>query len=184
MFCGLGCAVVLKESIMNGELKPGDPAGANARRIRVMMAATSDPFYLEQVPKHISLAVQEPRGPELMRTDARLREVILMIEHIKCDQPAPAYTVYLNVPPGDEPAKHPELSVDEMSMFGLLEASTPDPNHPSDGLTYTFDVTGLYRRLALMPGWDAKNLRISFVPPGWLRFNPKVKVGRVSLYFQ
>jgi hypothetical protein len=41
----------------------------------------------------------------------------------------------------------------------------------------------VYARLAATGGWDARNLRVSFVPEPWPA-PADVQVGRVSLYFE
>jgi hypothetical protein len=89
----------------------------------------------------------------------------------------------LNLPPGEEPEKHPELQVGVLSMFGLPESSRSTDQHANNGLSYTQEVTGLYLRLTAMRTWDPKNLRVTFVPRRW-DDDIQVNVGRVSLVFQ
>jgi hypothetical protein len=46
------------------------------------------------------------------------------------------------------------------------------------------DVTEVFNRLAAMPNWDPRVLRITFVSQAWDTPIPQVKVGRVGLYFK
>ncbi len=51
-------------------------------------------------------------------------------------------------------------------------------------MNFRLDVTDVFNRLAAMPNWDPQVLRLTFVPEVWDTPIPKVKVGRVSLYFK
>jgi tyrosinase len=55
--------------------------------------------------------------------------VFLRVEGVTGTAAAPLYEIYLNVPPGDEPAEHPELRAGAFSTFGLIEASQTDDLH-------------------------------------------------------
>lgn len=164
---------------------PNDPktSGPQLQPIPEMVGATSAPLYLVETTTHVSLAIHVPTGPALLRADLMPRRVFLNIENITSKVEAPSYEVYLNLPPGAEPEKHPDLRVGSLAMFGLLESSRSSEQHPGNGLTYTLEVTNLFLRLAATQGWDAKNLRVSFVPEPWPGA-ANVQVGRVSLYFE
>ena len=148
-----------------------------------MVGATSAPFYLGKFPTYISLPVHAPTGPALLHADPKLRRVYLSIENITSNERAPSYVVYLNLPPGDEPGKRPDLRAGVLAMFGLEESSRADGEHPGNGLTYSLDVTELFARLAAARDWDARSLRVHFVPRPW-DGAVKVQIGRVSLYFE
>jgi hypothetical protein len=162
---------------------PDDPHDAGIQRIPEMVGATSAPFALGKDATHISLAIHPPTGPAFLGVDKVPRRVFLKFENITSDEMAPPYNVFLNLPPGDDPAKHPELHVGVLAMFGLVELSSPSRDHPGDGLTYSVTVTSEFLRLPAMPGWDSNNLRITFVPKPW-DDEVDVRVGRVSLYFE
>jgi hypothetical protein len=161
------------------------PPNPKVPRIPELVAATSAPFYLG-AGAQISLAIQKPTGPARAGTtdiDEHLlpRRVFLNIENITSREWSPVYDVYLNVPPNEPPGEHPELYAGPLPMFGLVEASREAERHSGNGLYEQLDITGLFARLALLPGWDPQSLRVAFVPrkPGG---SPTVQVGRVSLY--
>lgn len=160
---------------------PMDPEQSKSPPIEEMVGATSEPFYLTNDTAHISIPLHEPTGPARLR-DKKLRKVLLSIENITSNARAPSYEVYVNLPPDDEPKKHPELYAGGLAMFGLLESSRPDEQHTDDGLSYKLDITALFHRLSEARDWDSKTLRLTFVAGRWDR-PVNVKVGRVSIYF-
>jgi hypothetical protein len=174
---------VPKELNMQKRPNPMDPdqSGPKTPPIPEMVGATSDPFYLTEAKSQISIPMHLPTGPARLRDKAQ-RRVFLDIENITSDARAPSYGVYLNLPPDEEPEKHPELYAGGLAMFGLVESSRPDEQHPENGLSYKLDVTEVFHRLSAGRDWDSKNLRVTFVPGRW--DGPiKVQVGRVSVYF-
>jgi hypothetical protein len=147
-----------------------------------MVGATNAAFHLGSGQTRTSLAIHAPTGPALLGMRRMPRRVFLKIENMKSETPAPSYDVYLNLPPDDEPEKHPELFAGRLPMFGLVETSESDERHPGNGLYSKLDVTHLYALLAASQNWDTKNLHVTFVSR-----RPDVavdiQVGRVSLYF-
>ena len=111
------------------------------------------------------------------------QRVVLRLEQVTSEKPAPAYDVFLNVPDDDPPSTHVDLHVGRASMFGVVQASRRGKGHGGSGLTFAFDITLLYRRLSGPAGFDSKQMRVSFVPVAGKGTNASVRVGRVSLYF-
>jgi tyrosinase len=167
-----------------------------------LVGATSSPFKLQKGIVEQPIKVTKPTGPAAAafsafeaRAAARMAggqpaappqapvRVFLHVEGIKSKDPSIPYDVYLNLPPGADPLKHPELRAGRLSMFGLVEASRSSKKHASNGLHYTLEITDLYHRLAAEPGWSPRDLRVSLVPA---RDAGPVgaKVGRLSLYFE
>ena len=147
-----------------------------------MVGATEAPFYIGPGITEIDLRIHPPTGPA--RETTRHREVILQVENITGDKNAPAFEVYLNLPIGAAPEKYPGLFAGNLGLFGLVQASRPKGKHPGHGLTIHLDATAVVARLTETKAWDASQLRISFVAADWDAPVPKVRVGRVSLYFQ
>jgi len=177
--------VVPKEAKMQPP-NPQDPKkpAPEAPRVAEMVAATSAPFYLGAVPTEITLAIHAPTGPALLREGSAQREVYLYVENMTCTEPTPPFQVYLNVPPGHEPEQHPDLNVGSLGTFGLLQRSDPKGRHGGNGMTFTLDITEAVNHLVSAKNWDAEKLRVAFSPAFWEAPVPRVKVGRVSLYFQ
>lgn len=87
-------------------------------------------------------------------------QVFLRIEGITGTAAAPAYHVYVGVPPGDGPGDHPELRAGTFSTFGLVEAS----RHDGTGLTKTVDITAVRDALVQQGRWDPARLTVAFRP--------------------
>jgi len=88
----------------------------------------------------------------------------LRIEGVTGTAAAPVYDVYLNVPPGDAPADHPELRAGSLSTFGMVEASTGDDLHDGGGKTAAFDITSVRDALVEQGRWDPSRVELSFEP--------------------
>lgn len=145
------------------------------------VGATSAPFELGLATAHIEFTVHPPSGPALKTPASVPRRLFLRIENLTTETDAPSYDVYINVPPGADPAKHPGLKVGFTPTFGLYEASRGDGNHPGDGLGTQIEITALLNSLTAAKEWDGKSLRVTFVPdPSW-DVPAKLRVGRVSL---
>lgn len=147
-----------------------------------MVGATSAPFYIGPGVTQISFPIHLPTGPALLR-DLKERIVTLQIENVTSDKAAPGFKVYLDVPSGDDPEKHPELFAESLTTFGLVQSSDPLGEHGGTGKTIKLDVTSVFRLLTAKKDWDSQNLRVTFAPGYWDAPVPRVKIGRVSLYF-
>jgi tyrosinase len=90
--------------------------------------------------------------------------VFLRVEGVTGTAAAPVYEVYLNVPPGEAPAEHPELRAGFFSTFGLTEASQRNELHDGSGLTTAFDVSAVRDVLERQGRWDPGRLKVSFSP--------------------
>ena len=151
--------------------------------VQEMVGATSAPFDIGPGITQISLPIHPPTGPAQLPGDSRPKQVTLQVENVTGDKVAPGFTVYLNVPPGDSPVDHPELSAGGLGLFGLTAASHPDSQHGGSGMSFKLNITEVVDHLIATKNWDPNNLRISFLPDYWDAPVPKVRVGRVSLYF-
>ena len=162
------------------------PGDAEVPRIPEMVGATSGPFVLRDLQMTVTIPIEEPSGPAAPGAEEMARwappRVFLNFEKILSETGSPPLYVYLNLPPLDEPAAHPELLAGDLPLFGLRESSISDENHTPSGLDEQLEITALYARLALVHGWNRRELRVTFVS----RFGhslPPVQIGRVSVYF-
>jgi hypothetical protein len=146
-----------------------------------MVGATSAPFELGKGATTISFEIRVPTVRALLRPDGQAERVMLRIENVTSNKQAPSFDVYLNVPPGESPEKHPDLYAFTLSTYGLVESSKSRGQHPGTGLSDIQDVTEILERLTAARDWDGKTLRASFVPGSWGNRPIKVKVGRASL---
>jgi tyrosinase len=112
----------------------------------------------------VDVPLEQPAdvGPEAV-TGAKGR-VFLRIEGVRGTAAAPVYEIYLNVPPGDAPADHPELRAGSLSTFGMAEASETDELHDGSGRTHVLDITRVRDVLERQGRWDSSRLQIAFRP--------------------
>jgi tyrosinase len=108
--------------------------------------------------------------------------ILLQLENLTAGGRANSYDVYVNIPDGEDPTKHPERFAGRLDLFGVAEASRAGAEHPGSGLTYTLDISGIYKQLSAAPDWNPENIDVSMVPVrNWE--GATVTVGRVSLFF-
>jgi hypothetical protein len=156
-------------------LDPGLASRAQERPRPEIIAATAAPFYLQGT-THVSITHRAAPEPPL---EPAKRRILLNVEGITSAVWSPPYDVFLNLPLDGKPEKHPELYAGPLPMFGLVEASRPDGKQPARGLYEQLDVTDQYARVAALPGWNEKTLRVSFVPRAGKV--TRVRVERVTL---
>jgi tyrosinase len=168
------------------------PASLEEGIVSEMVGATDAPVILRGESVTTALTVNEPSGPAALAAEmGAQRRIYLNIENITGKNYSPGYSVYLNVPPGEDPAHHTELYAGLLPMFGLSEATNPAGDHPANGLQYSLDITEVAQRLAADDAWDPGEMRVTFVPDRWgdeletaaAAPSAPVQVGRVSLHY-
>jgi tyrosinase len=179
-----------------------DPTGAADSTPRIlsvgekpipeMVGATNKPVTLAGKPVSASFAVKQPTGPaRTLAVGDAPRRMYLNVENITGPHHHTSYSVYLNLPAGDDASKHPELLAGNMALFGVAQASRSTDKHAGSGLHYAFEVSKVVRKLEAKGDWDPKNIRVSFIPDypdvdveRTLSIEPKkaLQVGRISLY--
>ena len=189
IFLFQGCAAAPGRPAQSKELKmqsPPDAKNPQKRRppIPEMVGATSAPFKLEKGITTVSFEIHAPTGPGLLRSDGQPGRVLLSLENVTAKLAAPSFGIYLNLPPGSDPERHPELYAMTLSTFGLVESSKTSEEHPGDGLNFRKDVTDLFLRLMAVREWDHRTLHVSFAPIRWKDYPLDVRVGRVSLMLE
>ena len=134
-----------------------------------MIGASSGPIALSGKTEVAGFPLTAPQGPAadpaLARADAPRPRMFLMIENITGSGNLSSYSVYVNVPNGEDPVAHDELFAGVMAMFGVVEASSDDSDHSDgSGMTYTFDVTDLVATLQAADAWNSERVQLTFVP--------------------
>lgn len=175
-------------------LAPGGDLGAfgelpmEERTPPVLAGASAGPIRLTGPVRTISVAVDPTaRQAALMADDGEPRHVYLALENVTgTGLAAGSYVVHLNVPEKHQATDHPDQRAGRISTFGVTEASLPDDVQSGSGLTFSFDITDLVRRLRKRGAWDPDKLRVTITPdtpPGREAGAGEVTVGRVGVYY-
>jgi tyrosinase len=163
--------------------------GAEPPRVRrpaKLGGATDRPVPLSATTTAVDVPVQQPATRRRGIAAATPQRVFLKLEHVTgTSLAARAYNVFVNLKVGVDPEKQ-DRRAGRVSMFGVMEASNADEAHAGSGLTFSFEITDLVRRLEADNDWDPANLRVMFIPVmdgGESTGAGDVTVGRVSVYF-
>lgn len=152
-----------------------------------MVGASDEGVPLAAISTDVEIAVEAPSGAAFAAAteSQRPRKVYLKVENVRGEElAASSYLVHLDVPPGADPAEYEDRRVGKISMFGVFEASQSDDEHSGSGLTFFFDITGVYERLQGAEEWDEEHLRVTFTPVHASEEQPgNVRAGRVSLFY-
>jgi tyrosinase len=180
-------AVLAARSDVESVFTEEGPVSEDEELVPEMVGASENRVPLAAEPTEVEVAVETPSGPALREgaEGAQPRKVYLKVENVRGKElVAPAYLVYVNLPPRAEPADYEDRRAGQVPMFGVLEASESDEEHSGSGLTFSFDITGVVQRLREAGDWDPQRLRVTFTPArvGAER-GGDVSAGRVSLYY-
>ena len=161
-----------------------------------MVGSATQPITLTGTAQTMSVGLHAPSGPAAVAAGpaaavapAKSGKTYLHIENVASDQSHATYEVYVNLPPGADPAANKDHYAGMMPLFGVLQASQQTDRHAGNGLGFSMDITRLVDRLKAKNAWDDKSVNVTFVPrrtggtadaagPG----HHPIRVGRVSVY--
>lgn len=110
--------------------------------------------------------------------------VFLNLENVRGLNDATVFSVYINVPEGDDPAKHPELKAGSIALFGVSKASYADGQQVGDGLTFVLEITNIIDTLHLSGALNAAQLNVRLVPLRPVSDAAQISIGRISVFRQ
>ncbi len=108
--------------------------------------------------------------------------VYLNLEDVRGTHDATALSVFLNLPPGSNPADHRNLLAGTVGLFGLRRASVAKGKHVGGGLSFLLDISPIVDQMHLENTLNIENVRVTVVPNRPVSGNAKITVGRVSIY--
>jgi tyrosinase len=120
----------------------------------------------------------------LAKATAAPDRVFLNLENVRGLNDATVVKVYINVPDGDDPAKHPELLAGSVALFGVSNASLADGEHAGNGLTFVLEITHIVDALHLSGALAANRLHVRLVPLRPVAADDKISIGRISVFRQ
>jgi tyrosinase len=155
--------------------------GANSGSLRLTGKEAQTSVTLEStVRRKVTSSLRSP-GAEAATVPDR---VFLNLENVRGVNDATAFSVYINVPAGEDPAKHPELKAGSVALFGVRKASQKDDKHSGDGLTFVLEITDIVDRLHLTGDLNADKLHVRLVPRNEVPDEAQISIGRVSVFRQ
>ncbi len=110
--------------------------------------------------------------------------VFLNLENVRGTRDAHVLSVYINLPEGEKPNKHPELLAGSVGLFGLRRASLKDGKHAGQGLNFVLEITKIIDALHLNHALDVDSLKVTIVPHQTVPERAQITIGRVSIYRQ
>jgi tyrosinase len=121
-----------------------------------------------------ALAAAAPREPD---------RVYLKLENIRSPSDAAVFYVYVDLPQGADPEKHPDHFAGTLSMFGVSKASRPQGPTAGNGVSASFDITSIVDKLHVdnALGDDLSVKLVSAVPGNT---SDQISIGSISVYRQ
>ncbi|HEY3835842.1 MAG TPA: tyrosinase family protein [Bryobacteraceae bacterium] len=110
--------------------------------------------------------------------------VFLNLEHVRGLDDSTAFSVYVGLPAGANPAAHPELMAGSVALFGARKASQRDSEHAGQGLTFVLEITQIVDALHLKNALDVASLDVRIVPVRPVEEDDQVSIGRISIFRQ
>jgi Common central domain of tyrosinase/Polyphenol oxidase middle domain/Protein of unknown function (DUF_B2219) len=145
--------------------------GGGGEEVRRLGVSQEPEIRLGARPTVVSAALESDVG--VAEAEAGPEVVTLTIHGISADEdPGVGYSVYVNVPspPGEQSPEHPHY-VGLLSFFGATAAEQHDHGGEEGhmpggerGVSATFDITDLVRRLKEQGTWDPAKVTLTFVP--------------------
>lgn len=181
----LGASLASAEALMRSTAVAGSRSvellGANTQSLRLSgtEARTSvvlDPAVRRKVAASLrSVAAATPREPD---------RIFLNLENVRGLNDATAFHVYINLPEGEDPARHPDHLAGSIALFGVRKATIADADHAGNGLTFVLDITHVIDMLHLAGALDADQLQVRLVPVKPVPEAAQVSIGRISVFRQ
>jgi tyrosinase len=162
--------------------KPAELLGANSNAVRLNGDVVETRVRLDSGQRQKLSATLEART--FSATAARAPDrVYLNLENIKSPSDAAVFYVYVNLPQGADPEKHPDHLAGTLSMFGVSKASASQGSTGGNGVTMSFDVTSIIDKMHAENslGSDLSVKLVSAVPGAT---SDDISIGRISVYRQ
>ena len=155
--------------------------GANNESLRVIGAEAGTSVTLDAaVQRKVSNSLETAGAAGKPAPD----RIFLNLENVRGLNDATAFSVYINVPEGEQPAQHPELLAGSIALFGVRKATLADGEHAGDGLTFVFEITHIIDVLHLAGALNVSQLRVQLIPIKPVPEAAQISVGRISIFRQ
>jgi tyrosinase len=155
--------------------------GANNHSLRLIGAEATTSVTLDAaVQRKVSMSLQTAGAAGKPAPD----RIFLNLENVRGLNDATAFSVYINVPEGEDPAQHPELLAGSIALFGVRKATVANGEHAGDGLTFVVEITHIIDALHLAGALNVSQLRVRLVPIKPVLEAAQISIGRISIFRQ
>jgi tyrosinase len=110
--------------------------------------------------------------------------IFLNLEKVRGLNDSVVWNVYINLPEGEDPAKHPECKAGSIALFGVRKATMKDGKHAGNGLTFVLEITNIVDRLHLAGALDAGHLDVRLVARNPVSKGAQISIDRISVFRQ
>jgi tyrosinase len=110
--------------------------------------------------------------------------IFLNLENVTGLADATTFKIYVGVPKGEDPARHPDRLAGTVTLFGVRRASKTEGRHAGKGLTFVLEVDDLVDDLHLRNAFDVDHLDVRIVPLRPVGEASRIRIGRVSIFRQ
>jgi len=180
---GVNLAVAKKvaRSTTMGRPKPAELLGANNQTLSLSgtearSSVTLDASVQRKVVTSFDAATAAtPSAPD---------RIFLNLENVRGLSDATAFNVYINVPEGEDPAKHPDRLAGSVALFGVRKATLADAKHAGNGLTFVLEITHVIDALHLAGALNVSQLHVRLVPFKPVPQAAQISIGRISVFRQ
>jgi len=155
--------------------------GANQETLRVVSDGARTEVKLDRAVRR-KVAASLTEAPQAAAPEPD--RVFLNLENVRGLSDATAFRVYVNLPAGADPHKHPERLAGRVSLFGVRKATATDEGHAGKGLTFPLEITKIVDTLHLDEALDVDSLNVTIVPVKPVPEDAQVSIGRVSIFRQ
>jgi tyrosinase len=155
--------------------------GANAQSLRLVGTDARTSVALDaSVQRKVSASLQSVTAAKPSMPD----RVFLNLENVRGLNDATAFNVYINLPDGEDPAKHPEHLAGSVALFGVRKASLANEEHAGDGLTFVLEISHVIDTLHLAGAQNLAHLDVRLVPQRPVPESAQISIGRISVFRQ
>lgn len=155
--------------------------GANKQSVQLAGAEASTSVVLDtSIQQKLSASLRLATAAAPTAPD----RIFLNLENVRGLNDATAFSVYINVPEGEDPALHSDHMAGSIALFGVRKATLADDEHAGDGLTFVLEITNVIDALHLAGALNTNQLNVRLVPLNPVPVAAQVSIGRISVFRQ
>jgi len=177
----LSAAEKLARSTAMAPSKPAELLGANDQSINLTGTEAKTSVTLDA---SVQRKVVNSFGATTAAAPSAPDRIFLNLENVRGLSDAVAFNVYINVPNGEDPAKHPDRLAGSVALFGVRKATLAHTQHAGNGLTFVVEITHVIDTLHLAGALNVSQLHVRLVPLKPVPQAAQISIGRISVFRQ